>query len=503
MRFVFRVDSSPTIGTGHLIRCLTLAGCLREYGFECLFICRDFDGANFDRVLEKGFALKRLPASSLENNETWLGMAAGKDVLETVQAIDNVSPDWLVVDHYAIGEQWESKIRKLLPDTKILVIDDLADRKHNCEILIDQTFARDAADYKPLVGLQARLLLGTRFALLRPEFRKIREGAAHAKYEPGVVRHILVTLGGGDISKPLTVIGEALLKLSKTHDFSATVFYGKTHKSLLEPYDKMGSRIKLLEYSDDMANEMAKADFAIGAGGGTSWERCCVGLPTLVLTLADNQREIARILTETGAGVSVDLAVDDVHDAAKTLLDQPSLLLQMGQKARALCDGRGVSRVMREIADLSLDICLTGLDDARFVFDARYSDNGSRYYRNPDVPDYESHVTWLKSALSSPDRRLINISFGDTSIAHARLDHDSANVAQGEIGICMAPEWRTKGMGLPVLKAATNYFSRHGSSRINAEIHEKNIASATIFEQAGYVHVSTDNDGFMRYSWQV
>jgi len=503
MRFAFRVDSSPTIGTGHLIRCLTLADCLHKSGFECLFICRDFQGADFERVAEKGFELKRLPASSLENNETWLGMTAEKDVLETLEAFGETPPDWLIVDHYAIDAQWEKQVRREVPNTRILVIDDLADRQHDCEILLDQTFGRGSAAYTSLVGLQTRLLLGTGFALLRPEFRKIREEAVTAKQISDAARHILVILGGSDISQPLTVIGEALLKLSRTHEFSATVFCGKTDKAALKPYLDIGERIELLEYSDDVANEMARADFAIGAGGGTSWERCCVGLPTLVLTLADNQREISRILCETGAGLSVDIAVDDIHDASRDLLEDTPRLLEMGRKAMDLCDGRGVSRVMREIVDVSLDISPSAVDDARFIFDARYSDNGSRYYRNPDIPHYESHVDWLEKALSSPDRTLITLSFGGVRIAHARLDQDTADVVRGEIGICMAPEWRGKGMGLPVLKVATDYFVQHGSTIINAEVHKDNAASAVIFEQVGYVHVSTDNDGFMRYSWQA
>ena len=349
MRFAFRVDSSPKIGMGHIMRCLTLANGLRKSGFECYFICRDFAGNGVRHVKDSGFQLELLSNEGVVLNSTWLGVPLQHDVNDTLRVMSAKPVDWLVVDHYDIDKQWEAQVRSGFPAVKVLVIDDLADRAHDCDVLVDQTYGRGSQEYQGLVPQDAKFCLGTDFALLRPQFKELKERYAEQEKSRDSICHILVTLGGGDNCQPVQVIGKALKKLAQDQSFSVTVITGNTPEKLLADYKDLTGNVEFIGFSSDVENEMAKADFVIGAGGGTSWERCCMGLPTVVLTIADNQIEIARILNDKRAGISVDTNVDEIASAAKTLLVDHSLRLEMSKNAARLCDGNGVARVIGEM----------------------------------------------------------------------------------------------------------------------------------------------------------
>ena len=498
MRIAFRVDSSPNIGMGHLMRCLTLANGISRHGFECYFIARDFIGNGAKRVEESKFGLELLSIEGLQLDDTWLGVPYDKDVADTIRVIDQRPIDWLIVDHYNIDHQWEEAIRARFPDLKIMVIDDLVDRKHDCDFLLDQTFGRTYEEYEKLIPKNARVCLGTEHALLRPEFRTLRDQKESLKRKDC---HILVTLGGGDNFHPIQVIGEALKSLGARHEFSATVITGDTPEVLLSDYKSLDQDVTLISFSSQMPVEMAKADFVIGAGGGTSWERCCMGLPTVVLTIADNQIEIARILHDKKAGISVKTNVDEIALAVEKMLTDVELRNEMSANAAMLCDGEGVDRVVQEIIVSSLEFKNASLCDAEFIYEARYAGDGSKYYRNSDVPSFESHASWLEQALDNEDMTLVCISLFGRDIAHVRMDKSASKT--GEIGICLAQEWRGRGLGQAILHASNLYFSEVGFSKIHAEVHKDNIASASVFNRAGYIYLSTDSDGFMRYLWQV
>ncbi len=503
MQFAFRVDSSPQIGMGHLMRCLTLARGLRRRGFECSFICRNFEGNGSHHVKNDDFDLHLLSNLGHELDKTWLGVAPSTDFTETAQVLSKIKPDWLIIDHYEIDQEWESRVRSNFSDLNIMVIDDLVNRKHDCDILLDQTYGRQSEEYSDLVPENSNFCLGTDYALLRSEFQKLREQQRKDLNSAKDSCHILVTLGGGDIGQALNIVGGAFQKLAKDHMFSATVIAGNTEKELLGNFNIPTHDIECRNFSNDLAGEMMKSDIVIGAGGGTSWERCCLGLPTVVLTMADNQIEIARILHEKNAAISVKTNVSEITNAVKALLSDQSLRMKMGQNAAKLCDGKGVQRVTRSILIPSFRFEIATLDDAQFIYDARYAEGASKYYRNNSVPEFEEHVAWLKNALVDEGRILVCVSLFGEKVAHVRLDKHLGMHDRGEIGICLAQEWRGRGIGRAILDAANNYFSGMGIINIDAEVHEKNKASAQIFEQTGYAHVLTDKDGFMRYLWQA
>jgi UDP-2,4-diacetamido-2,4,6-trideoxy-beta-L-altropyranose hydrolase len=496
MRFTFRVDSSPIIGMGHLMRCLTLANGLKKCGFECSFICRDFVGNGARRFIGDDFPLDLMSIEGLELSEDWLGVPFEKDVKDTINIISKEPVDWLVIDHYEIDERWEKEFRAKFPNIKVMAIDDLV-RHHDCDLLLDQTYGRTADEYLPVVPENTQLCLGTEFALLRDDFRRLRGEPSKIENKK---RHMLVTLGGGNQGNPLRIIGKALRELSNKHEFTATVITGDVPDLRLNDYKAIGQNIELISFSNNIAAEMNKADFVIGAGGGTSWERCCLGLPTVVLTIADNQIEIAKILNEKEAGISVATKQDDIAAAVEKLLTDQALLARMSENAASLCDGAGVSRVINRILLGSLSFREAKADDARFIYEARYAGDASRFYRSKEVPTFDAHVSWLSKAFENEDIILSCMSLCGVDVAHVRLDKNSPT--SGEIGICLAEDWRGRGLGQAILESANQYFSGLGVFEIHAEVHKDNRASANIFERAGYEYLSTDSEGYMRYSWQ-
>jgi UDP-2,4-diacetamido-2,4,6-trideoxy-beta-L-altropyranose hydrolase len=481
---------------GHLMRCLTLANGLKKRGFECSFICRDFTENGASRFIGDDFPLELMSIEGLELNDDWLGVPFEKDVKDTINIISKEPVDWLVIDHYQIDQQWQKEFRAKFPNTKIMVIDDLL-RTHECDLLLDQTYGRTADEYRLLVPENTTFCLGAEFALLREEFRSLR--AERGKIDNNT-RHILVTLGGGNHGKPLRVIGKALRELSKKHKFTATVITGDVAELYLDDFKALGQNIELVSFSNNIAAEMNKADLVIGAGGGTSWERCCLGLPTVVLTIADNQTEIAKILNEKEAGISVATEQDDIAAAVEKLLTDSALFSKMSKNAASLCDGKGVSRIINSILGSSLYVRDANIDDARFIYAARYAADASRFYRNKEMPTFDAHVAWLDKAFQSEDILLSCVSLSGLDVAHVKLDKNSPT--SGEIGICLAEDWRGRGLGQVILEAANRYFSDLGIFEIHAEVHEGNSASANIFERAGYKYLSTDSEGYMRYSWQ-
>lgn len=356
----FRADASVQIGTGHVMRCLTLADALRAEGAECHFLCRDLPGNLSASVRDWGHACHLLPApDELEDDgatehSAWLGVTRARDADESRAVLEPLRPDWLVVDHYALDDEWERALRPVV--TKLMAIDDVADRIHDCNLLLDQNLGRASSDYDGLVPAACERLIGPHYALLRSEFRARRaESLAHRTN--GHVDHMLVSLGGVDQDN---VTGDLLDALSKEHlpaGCRITVVLGSSapwKKEVSRQVAAMSVPAELRIGVSDMAGLMAEADLAIGAAGSSAWERCCLGLPTLLLVVAGNQVGAARALEKAGAAIHVTSDRAALHEGLrKALADatSPLRLTQMSEAAAGLVDGEGAPRVSRRIAD--------------------------------------------------------------------------------------------------------------------------------------------------------
>lgn len=328
MNVVVRADSSERIGSGHLMRCLTLADQMRQEGKSVHFICRDLAGNLARLVTTQGFALHLLPAhehdTALTGYAAWLTVPQEVDARESAEIIRRLQPiDRLVVDHYAIDAAWERRMRSLARE--IFVIDDLANRPHDCDILLDQNFYRNMERrYDGLVPPQCKFLLGPRHALLRREFYEVRE-----KMEPrtGEIRRILVFYGGSDPTGETEKAIYALLMLDRT-DIDADVIVGGSNVRRRE-IERLCAGHDFLHYHcqvGNMAEFMARADLCLGAGGTTTWERCFLGLPAIVTAVAENQ---IRLCEDAAAaeyiqylGLSANVREDDVCNALRIALYQ-------------------------------------------------------------------------------------------------------------------------------------------------------------------------------------
>lgn len=350
MRIVFRADASIDIGTGHVMRCLTLGHALVEQGAECQFICRAHEGHLIDYIRDQGFQVHVLAMDSVANHSSgetahahWLGTSQSRDAQVCASLLEAIRPDWLVVDHYALDAQWEWKLTDFYK--YLMVIDDLADRPHVADILLDQTLGREAADCQLHVPSECSILCGSRYALLRPEFVALRPYSLLRRVQP-TLRQVLVTMGGVDKDNATGQVLDALSRCVLPPDCRVVVVMGPKapHLNLVKTQAQMlPYSTQILSGADNMAQLMADSDLAIGAAGATAWERCCLGLPTLMLVLADNQRHLAEVLVDAGAAKLLNLDGLDSLDMIP--------LLGMGPIASNLVDGEGVVRVLRAMKE--------------------------------------------------------------------------------------------------------------------------------------------------------
>ena len=298
MIVVIRADSSSIVGSGHLMRCLTLAGQLKkQHNAEIYFICRDLVGNLCHFVEAGGFKVLLLPRVeknvSLSGYEAWLTVPEMVDANETYMVIEHLGKnvDRLVVDNYAITAAWERKLRPLVKE--IFVIDDLANRPHDCDILLDQNEYLDKETrYNGLVPDKCKLLLGYKHVLLREEFYEAKKTL---RKRDGRVKNILVFYGGSDSTNETMKAVKALSGIDLS-GITVNVIVGgaNVHKGDVADFCQKHEYFHYFCQVNNMAKMMAKADLALGAGGTTTWERLFLELPSIVTVVADNQEKIAE-----------------------------------------------------------------------------------------------------------------------------------------------------------------------------------------------------------------
>jgi len=342
MKVFVRSDASIDIGSGHIMRCLTLADKLRKEKSSVEFISSELEGNYIGYLEERGFKVHSLPSNITKEQDQLMT----KDILE-----NSDSADWLVIDHYDLDADYEQDLRNAVK--RIMVIDDLADRRHDCDILLDQNYSLDEGRYRDLVSDQCQTLLGTEFALLRSEFL---EGRKSSDKRDGRLKRILISMGGVDQGDETVKILKAI-KQTNRDDLKIDVIIGSCNPNK-ENIETLASQIKNVEcfsFVNNIAEFMKNADLSIGAGGTTTWERCSLGLPSLVTILAENQRDISESLGKQGAIINLGwfnkLSEDDYMKAIQELTEDK--LRNLEQKALELVDGQGSQRVVNEMLMLS------------------------------------------------------------------------------------------------------------------------------------------------------
>lgn len=469
MRVAMRVDASPIIGAGHVMRCLSLADGLRQRGATVSFVSRSLP-AHLTALIER-------------SGHELLAIGAADDAADTARRLGDARLDWLVVDHYGLDARWETAVRGVA--ARIFVIDDLADRAHDCDLLLDQGLHADAAQrYEGRVPSRCELLLGPRFALLRDGFRKAREAATA---RAGDVSRALVSFGGSDTANHTALAIEAIH--STLPDLAQVdVVIGASHAhrdAIAEACRRHGYRCHV--QSDRMPELMAAADLAIGAGGITTWERCCVGLPAVVFAVASNQEAVV----EQAARHALIYAVDAPVTAARLGLHLRALADNAAQRHRLSCaglktvDGLGVSRVVQAMAldDIQVREAVPG--DARPMLEWRNHESVRRAARRPDPVTWAEHEAWLSAVSSDANRYLLIGEHGGKPVGVVRFDV-GADVA--EVSIYRVPTSPERGLGVRLLRAAERWLAerRPDVTRLTADVLAGNQRSHRLFQSAGY-----------------
>lgn len=361
-KVAIRVDASIAIGTGHVMRCLTLARALADQGADVHFISKDHAGNLNAYVRAAGFPVLEIHAEggaaavspADPPHAGWLGGTWEADAGQTASHVAALGIDLLVVDHYALDARWEAGVG-IVPE-RIVVVDDLADRAHSCAMIVDANLGRRPTDYAAVARPGTVVLAGAEYALLRAEFAAARESSL-VRREDSSLRRILVAMGGVDAFNATTRVLDALDASTLPDTCSVTIVLG-SRAPWLDAVRKaaagMRGSAEVLVDVTDMAELMASSDLAIGGAGVTAWERCCLGLPTLIVTIAENQVAGAKALADAGAAGLVG-GVEDVVSRLGALVEdaaRPGALAAMSRAASAVTDGKGVDRVVAHIQGL-------------------------------------------------------------------------------------------------------------------------------------------------------
>jgi UDP-2,4-diacetamido-2,4,6-trideoxy-beta-L-altropyranose hydrolase len=340
--FVIRADASQSIGTGHIMRCLTLAKRIRSRGADVNFICRDLPSDMSEYIKGQGFKVHLLPRDkgceeeSRRPEQLWSETMWELDALQTIRVLMGLGRkiDWLIVDHYGVDHQWQSRLRAQVQN--IMVIDDLANRRHECNLLLDQNYYHNRTErYYGLVPKDCSLVLGPHYVLLREEFYIARK---KMRIRTGEVSNVLIFYGGADSTneteKCLTVLMDYF---NSGIEINVVIGHSNVNKERIENLCSSRENINYHCQVSNMAELINKADLAFGAGGSNTWERCFLGLPSIVTVTADNQLETTAALAEQGAirylGWHDKVTPDMLVRAAKSFLKRSRKLTDMQKTA--------------------------------------------------------------------------------------------------------------------------------------------------------------------------
>lgn len=363
MKAVFRVDASLRIGTGHVMRCLTLARALKALGMECHFICRDHPGNLTPLIQNSSFPVYPLAIRNDTHTVTskadtpllayaeWLGATQEQDAGECTPILQSVQPDWLIVDHYSTDIRWETSLKPHY--RKLLVIDDLADRRHHCDILLDQNWSGENTNkrYEALVPTHTIKLLGPRYALIDPEYALLRRLMPP---RDGIVRRVMVFLGGSDEANQTAKVLMALMSPGFT-SLAADVVIGMNHPDPTGIANLVGARPNTFFHQNlpSLASLMVRADLTIGAGGAATWERMSVGLPSIVISIANNQTATSVALMKADyidfIGEMADVTVEDIAAAVRRALAAPTRLKEQSARMQQLVPALGLQEVCEHV----------------------------------------------------------------------------------------------------------------------------------------------------------
>jgi len=477
---VFRVDGDANLGLGHVMRCLTLANVFNQSGYEILFISSKVSVVIGQYIENSNFKVQYISE----------GDTAEYDAKQCLGIIKDLHVHMLVVDHYQIDECWEKLIRG--KGIRLMVIDDLANRQHVCDILLDSSYGRKECEYKPLTNPECQYLLASDYCLLRPEFKNSSAQAKIKREQTKEIDNILINFGATD-HKRLSI---RCIDIIKRLNFEGGihVLISSTSKWLKEFEEKCSTatNIKLHVDAKNVATLMLNADLAIGSMGTSSWERCCLGLPTIGIVVADNQINISNQLVKLG--VMELTTMDDLNELLLDYLINFDLKnwQSMSNKAFYVCDGLGAQRVSRAVLESSLSIFLQPMakQDESVLFSWQCEPGNRTYSGIAQAPDIDEHHTWYASSLNDASRRMWIVLFNGEKCGYVRLDvqHNTE-----EVSVLISQKYRKLGLARGAINELKNLCL---FGVLDAQVSEDNNASISLFKNLGFTKIANS-----RFQW--
>lgn len=502
MKAVFRVDASLKIGSGHVMRCLALADILKNNCFKVEFICRKHQGNLICRIIEEGYKVHKLDSISKKNTgrkleySSWLGVSQKQDADDCIKALNNSLVDWIIVDSYSIDEEWHKALKPYC--SKLMVIDDLADRNYLCDILLDQTFGRDKKEYSHLTSKNCNFLMGSEYALLRSEFINSRPKSLKRRKNQDL-DHLLINMGGIDATNITEKILDSLKFLNLNRDLKITIIMGANAphiKSVRQKAAKSDHQINVLVDAKNIAQIMTNADIAIGASGSTTWERCCLGLPSIQLAISKNQENLSKIL----ASKNIIKLIKDVNEVSSMIESAKDWMRDVGTLSAEICDGLGTSRVFNKMTDQiiylkdyhEIEFCnYTNLvqSDVNLTLEMRNHIEIRSWMYNQKKISISEHHDFIKKLETETKTRYFLIKQKGEVIGSINF----SGIVYGDsvdFGIYRNPFSQLKDLGRVLEAAGCQYaFRELGVEKINLEVLESNKKAINFYTRCGFEFV--------------
>lgn len=495
LKISFRVDASATVGTGHVMRCLTLADELSRRGAQCTLISRHLPAFLQELAESKQHTVRLIgsgctpePIDELPHAH-FLGTSQAQDAEQTLAVLEELRPDWVILDHYALDSRWETEIQSATKH--ILVIDDLADRDHRCDLLVDQNIYQGMRTrYRGRISTTTKTLLGVKYAMLRPEFKEARQ-QAHARR--GNIRRLFVFFGGMDSANFTLPVLNALCAL-KLPDLEVDVVIGAEHPTR----DAIESLCQAQSYTchvqtKEMAKLLLTADAAIGAGGSTSWERCCLGLPTLAFIVAPNQEALTLHADQLGLLKAAQADIHDTNALAKEIEDFIHANAErehMSQACLEAIDAQGAQRIVDHMHIAGMRLRAATRDDSKLLFAWRNHPSIREISTHSDPILWESHQQWFNKVMADANRPLYIAEQAGSEVGVIRFDIDDT---QAEVSLYLAPDLNGRGLGTQLLLLGEQKLlqERPNILKVVATVLAGNEASHRLFRRCGYQFAGT------------
>jgi UDP-2,4-diacetamido-2,4,6-trideoxy-beta-L-altropyranose hydrolase len=484
MRVLIRADASPAIGSGHIARCLTLASVLRKQGGHVAFASRILPGHRLDSLAAEGFETFALPDSYPDEDpqqviESMLPWQA--DIAALAQALESHPAfDWIIVDHYGLDHHWQTAARRWAP--RIAAVDDLATRTYSVDLLLNQNLSGTPKAYASLLAPGCQKLLGPSFAMLRDEF------CCPAIEIKSQAKRVLVNFGGFDGAMQTY---HAMLAMADLHELEVDFVAGADNPAWAQMQALAASRPnwRLHRFVGDFYRLMTEADLFVGAGGGTSWERAALGLPTICIAVSNNQQANGEVMAISGAhvylGTREQVSVEHLRQAIGFVAGNQGLRQSLAEHSRRLVDGRGAQRVAAALAGAVLQVRKASLDDAQLLLEGRYAESVRRWSLDMQVIDWQRHQDWLAASLSNSGRLLLIAEAGDGPVGVMR--YDLAGL-EAEVSIYLLEGRLGLGWGRALLARGEAFVTTHWPQlqAITAQVLPENQPSLKLFREAGF-----------------